>query len=259
MRKLDVSAVSNTNALPIKSGTLTHIQLAYQEAITAICNNLLGAQISPVIPYVLYGCGNTGSELNYIIGAGAIYYAGEIYLVPTVTFTAPGGQVAVGTIATTFNNTNADPVTFTDGVSRNIHQIRQIVFAAGVSGSAQMDYTTLLQTPLVLVNQQISTLPSSYVVTFDQDKTVFFAAAPIDSAFTFSFTNAVVGNVVRLKWTYAAGRVLTITRSQTSTIVKESGDLTQVSNNTNSIYFIYMGKNDLGRDEVAYTLKQTGV
>ena len=257
MRKLDVSAVSNTNALPIKSGTLTHIQLAYQEALTAICNNLLGGQISPVVPYILYGCVNTGSGLNYIISAGAIYYSGEIFLVPATTFTAAGGQVAVGTVNITYNTTNADPVTFTDGVSRTVHQIRQIIFVPAVAGSGQLDFTTLLQTPLVLLNQQVASLPASYVVTFDQDKTVFFAAAPVDCAITFSFTNAVIGNVVRIKWTYGAGRALTITGSGTSTIVKESGDLTQVSNNTNSIYFIYMGKNDLGKDEVAFTLKQT--
>ena len=148
MRKINTSNVNNTVGMPIKSGSIDHLQLAYQEALTALTNSIIGRLPDTSNCYVLYGCVNTGSGSTYTISAGAIYYNGEIYLVSAASFTVAGGQTAVLSFSTTYYSTNADPVTFTDGVARNVHQIRSIAIAAATSGSGISDFANILQTPL---------------------------------------------------------------------------------------------------------------
>ena len=256
MRKINTSNVNNTVGMPIKSGSIDHLQLAYQEALTALANSIIGRLPDTSNCYVLYGCVNTGSGLNFIISAGAIYYNSEIYLVDAITFTAASGQTAVLNFGTTYYSTNADPVTFTDGVARNVHQIRKIIIAAATSGSGVSDYSNVLQTPLALVNDQQSVLSSSYTVYFKQDKAVFFASAPNSATITFDFTNAVPGTVVRLKWTYGSGKTLSISAPTGCTVIKDSGNLSSVASANNLLYCIYLGVNESGNNEVSYTLKQ---
>lgn len=256
MKKLDLSSVSLINAFPVKEGTLDFIALAYQESITAIGNNLLGGKLPANVGYVLYGCVNTGSGLNFIISAGAIYYNGEVYLVPAATFTAAGGQTAVGNIVITQYTTNADPVLFTDSVTRNVHNIRLIVFASAVSGSGACDLTALRQTVIGLKIDQQAVLPASYTVTFEQDRASFFVSATANCTITFDFTDAVPGAVVRMKWSFGAGLTLTVNQPAGSTVIKDSGNLASVASANNLLYFIYLGKNESGNDEVSYTLKQ---
>lgn len=144
MRKVDLSAVSTSIGMPIKSGTIQHLQLAYQEALDALAKAAIGSTYDATKFYILYGCVNSTSAPTFTISAGAIFYNGEIYLVDAVTFTAGGGNTAVGTITTTQYTTNADPVEFTDGITRNVHNIRKIVFADGASGSGNVDFGNLL-------------------------------------------------------------------------------------------------------------------
>lgn len=141
MRKIDVSAVTSSIGLPIKSGTLSHMQSAYQEALGALGKGLAGSSYDPTKVYVLNGCVNSGSGSNYIISAGAVFFNNEVYLVDAATFTTSGANVAVGVVTTSFfSDVTADPVEFTDGVLRNIHQIRKIVMQAGLSGSGAANF-----------------------------------------------------------------------------------------------------------------------
>ena len=163
MRKLDTSAVTAAIGLPIKAGTLVHFQAAYAEALTAAINTVIGAGYNTNAVYILYGCQNTGTGLNYIISAGAVYVGGEIYQVAAATFTAPAGQVAVGNLSTGFfTDPTADPVVFTDQVSRNIHQVRILTFAAAVSGTGTADFTAMLKgnSAQVPVNSVINYVPA---------------------------------------------------------------------------------------------------
>jgi hypothetical protein len=142
MKKVDVSAVTTTNAMPVKSGTIDHIQSAYQEAISsAIKSIIFGSLYDPANGYILHGCVNSGTGSSYVISAGAVFFNGEVYQVPAASFSTTGLEVPVGVIQTTFfSGVNADPVAFTDGVSRNVHQIRQVVMQAGLSGSGAFNF-----------------------------------------------------------------------------------------------------------------------
>lgn len=240
--------------MPVKGGTLLHLQLAYQEAITALANSIIGRSADFTNAYVLYGLVNSGTVFSMNVSAGAIYYNGEVFLVDAFTLTVADTPVA--NIVTTFYSASADPVTFTDGITRNVHQIRKIVFTDGATGSGLFDFADMLQTPQVLVNVQQDNLGENFIMKFDQDQSVFFSAATENATITFDFTNAVPGAVVRLKWTFGSGKTLTIDTPSGATVIKDSGDLGSVASNTNLLYAVYVGRNAAGNHEVSYTLKQ---
>ena len=145
MKKIDTSSITPIAGMPLKSGGLDHLQSAYQEGIQQMAIPIIGKQYNTTNYFIMQGCKNTGSGSNYIISAGSIYHNNEWFLVDAATFTAGVGQTAVGTITTTFfTSPNADPTTFTDGVPHNVNVIRKIVFAAGVSGSGDVDFANLV-------------------------------------------------------------------------------------------------------------------
>lgn len=136
MRKLDVSAITGSTAMPVKSGTFTHIQNAYQEAIAEGVKAMIGPSYSQSIAYILSGCVNSGTGSNYNISAGSVFFNGEVFIVPAAVFSISNPNVAVGVINTSFyTGQEADPVLFTDGQPRNIMQIRQVLVQSGLSGS----------------------------------------------------------------------------------------------------------------------------
>lgn len=144
MRKLLTSNITTLASMPIKSGSLTHIQNAYTELINNLAGSLVGIDYDAGEQYALIGCNNLATLPDVDIVEGFIFYAGTIYAVDPVTFTPGGGQVAVANIVTTyFTATNADPVEFTDGNNHNVHEIKKIAFSSGVSGSGIFDYSDL--------------------------------------------------------------------------------------------------------------------
>jgi hypothetical protein len=145
MKKIDLSNITTAVGMPIKSGVLSHLQSAYQEVIDAIVKGSIGGSYDPAKYYVLYGCVNSTTSPIYTVSAGAVFYNGEVYLVDAFTFTSTGGNVAIGTITTTFfSGTNADPITFTDSVARNVLQVRKVVFTSGASGSGDVNFSSLI-------------------------------------------------------------------------------------------------------------------
>lgn len=146
MRNLNVSNVSASIGLPVKSGTLIHLQLAYREVLAGIGKAITGTGYDPTKVYILNGCVNSGSGSNYNISAGVVFFNGEVYLVDAATFTISGPNVAVGIVTKTyFTGANADPVQFTDGVTRTIHEIWKMVPQSGLSGSGAANFLSWVQ------------------------------------------------------------------------------------------------------------------
>ncbi len=110
--------------------------------------------------------------------------------------------------------------------------------------------------PTVCGNEQQSTLGSGYVVTFTADKVVYFAAAPSNATITFDLTNARIGVVVILNWTFSGSETLTITATGSQNLVRESGTLALAANNTNILNIVYEGLNASGNPEIHYTFNQ---
>jgi hypothetical protein len=144
MLKLNTTPITDAAQFPIKKGTLRFLQEAYQgNDINILAALRQPNTINPSVVSVLWGCENTGTGSNYIIGAGAVVYLNEIFVFDGATFTVTSG-VPVATIAVTQDTTNADPVTFTDGVARNVHDIRKLSIAEATSGSGIANYSAFV-------------------------------------------------------------------------------------------------------------------
>ena len=142
-RILDNTAITDLAQLPYKKGTVKFLQDSHKIDLANVVSSLLNIDGANTTAYVLYGCINTGTYPAYNISDGVIYYGGEIYNVAASSFTATGSNVAVLKLVVTQYTTDADPVTFTDSVARNVHNIRTLNFQAGASGSGISDYTGL--------------------------------------------------------------------------------------------------------------------
>lgn len=107
------------------------------EASNALAKGIVGNNDTDYI--VLFGCENSDSP-NADISAGAIYHDGIIYLVPAYV-NASITNTIVGVLSTTYSA--SDPVLFSDGNARYVHEIKTIEFTDATSGSGLFDYADL--------------------------------------------------------------------------------------------------------------------
>jgi hypothetical protein len=142
MKKIKTTDITTTAAMPVKQGTLNHLQSAYQEILAALYLSNNRVNISAIV----WGCKLTQVGSNWTISAGAVYSAvtNEIYLCDTTSGTLGVGQDIVGTITTTnLTAANADPVEFSDGSNNNVHLIEKIVWSSASSGTTYNSFKNL--------------------------------------------------------------------------------------------------------------------
>lgn len=143
MKTLLTSNITATAEMPIKQGTLNFLQAAYKETNDVLATALIGKAYNSISQWAVKGVKNVGVYPAFDISAGWIMYNGTMYQVDATAFNA-GVNTAVASIVTTYQTAaNADPVEFTDGNPHNVHEIKKIRFAAGVSGSGLFDYADL--------------------------------------------------------------------------------------------------------------------
>jgi hypothetical protein len=147
MKKVKFTDISSTSAMPFKSGTLAHLQAAYQESDLDMIQMLIAqndTEVNPAVlaPRIMYGCRKVGSSISI----GCVVYGDEIFRCFATTGLTPGvGQTIVGTVTTTnITAANYDPALFSDGTSNNVHEIRRIVWSVGAPFSGDFNYDDLL-------------------------------------------------------------------------------------------------------------------
>jgi hypothetical protein len=162
MKILNTSDISPSVAMPIKSGTLKFIQDAHKEALNGLIKNIIDTPIVDTV-YILSGCVNSLTAPNYNISEGVLYVNGEVFDFDGTIFATSGLQKAYARIETTQFVANADPVQFTDGVNRNVHNIRKIVIENTITSSGLPEFVNFVtvgrwkESDIVLQNQ-INTL-----------------------------------------------------------------------------------------------------
>jgi hypothetical protein len=132
MKKIKTTDITTSAAMPVKQGTLDHLQSAYTELFQGFALQM----ISSLSQGIIYGCRNTQLGANWSITSGYVYYNNEIFLCDAANGTLGAGQSIYGTITTTnLTAANADPVEFSNGLTYNVHEIRKIVWSSGTSGT----------------------------------------------------------------------------------------------------------------------------
>lgn len=194
MKKVITTDISQTVGMPVKSGTLIHLQESFQNQFIGMTQGLISNYNSSLIN-IIFGVQNTGSGSSYIISAGWVSYNDELFEVDAANFTAAVGAVAV-LDTTYFTATNADPVKFTDGNNYNVHAIRKILIVDGDSATAGYidDFANLLQ-PIYKANTP----------------TWFEVGQGGNPAFQNSWVNYDEPNFGRLRYSKDARGVVTIT------------------------------------------------
>lgn len=120
MKKIDISQiVSPTSKQPFTANSLKFKQDYDSENYSALVKALITQNIgsySLTTPYVISGCVLSGT---YNITAGEIFYGGNFYNVTAKTSSVN----PIRLILTKTYDATADPLTFTDGVTKNVHEI----------------------------------------------------------------------------------------------------------------------------------------
>jgi hypothetical protein len=146
-KSIDYSFISSGAGMPFKKGTWKHLQDAYHEDMKEILRNILGESIvtgSDTLPVAIWGCRNTGTGGAYDVANGAILFQGRIYPFSSDAFTPAGGETAILVKTTTYyTSADADPVTFTDLSTHNVHKIETISIQSGATGTGWFDYSEL--------------------------------------------------------------------------------------------------------------------
>lgn len=139
MRSINTSAVSSSAGMPVKKGTIEHLQLAYKEVFNEILKSTIGSSYSTTTPYRLYGAQLVDQGGDYFSTTkGSIFYNGELYLVDEVGASGiyMGDTIGLTISQTQFTSAIADPVTFTDTSVHNVHDIKKMnYFNSLVSGA----------------------------------------------------------------------------------------------------------------------------
>ena len=138
MIRIKTEDIAIGSAMPYQGSMIDWLQFGVIQdndaVIAAICNG------QTVAGYILSGAVKTGTT-SVSITAGNVNYGGFNYATPAATLTLSGSQVVVGTITKSYPLVGTfDPVTFSDGTTHNVHEAATIVWSAGASGSADVNY-----------------------------------------------------------------------------------------------------------------------
>lgn len=165
MKKLDVTPITNSAQFFPKKGTLEFLQLAFREGFTELIKSLIGPAYSTSTMYILRGVVDTGTHPTYTTTEGVVFYNGEYFLIDAASFTATGADVAVFSIITTQYTTDADPCTFSDATTHNIHNIRKMQLTAGATGSGLADISQAFYMNFTIPAQLVLTGSGQAVVS----------------------------------------------------------------------------------------------
>jgi len=153
MKKLDTSFIASGVGFPIKKGTLDFLQQSYKDLVAELAQEIYANLTLEDYPAALRGCTFTvdGSG-NYTLQPGAVFIpasilqgipgeentrTGELFLLPEVQTTptnVSANDYPILALSISYyspSDNTADPVTFSDSSSHNVHQIRTLTLTHG--------------------------------------------------------------------------------------------------------------------------------
>ena len=142
MNKIDTTQIIDpTSQQPFTGRSLQFLQEGLQDALNAVARGIVGSNYSTSTVYVLNGLGMSG--VGNDIADGYAFYNQEIWLVEGALSTASYSDapvlIQVGVIDPAY-----DPVLFSDGIYKNVHNIRRLRIVDQVSGTGVADYSQVV-------------------------------------------------------------------------------------------------------------------
>lgn len=188
MKILDTTLIVDPGVQqPFTGPSLLFIQNSYKETLNALAR--VGIIDASKVT-VLYGCVNsTPGTATFTLSAGALYYNGEIYLVPAATLVTAGPNIVVANLVDT--NTLGNQ-TFSDGVARTTSHDRTAVFALGATGTGTLTGAT---TASDFTNFELMNTWRTYTPTLSADD----GTSPVVGGFTGTATGRYLFNGATLK------------------------------------------------------------
>lgn len=140
MKTLDLSAVTPSVGIIPQKDTVEHITSSYLEGVASLAKSLIQPSLLTGKLVILHGCVATGTNPGVrTLTAGAVFYNGEVYQVPSASFTTTGSQIGIWTLQDVNTGTESK---LTDGSDVHVLVDYKFVFAAGLSGSGTFDETS---------------------------------------------------------------------------------------------------------------------
>lgn len=166
MKRISVSQISDPDKLqPFTGYSLDFLQTASDDNIAgiieALVTKILGAY-SLTVPYVISGC--VLSDSNKDVTAGTLFYGGKFYETTSVNGTTNVARF----ILTKTQDATADPITFSDSTTGNVHDIYKYVATDAASGGdfIATDLIYLSNVTGKLINEVNSTTQNTTSTSF---------------------------------------------------------------------------------------------
>jgi hypothetical protein len=139
MKNIETTNITGSQDAPFVKDTFDHYNESIADTTSNIVKGLLKSYTTNDI-IILHGCVVSATiPGTSSITAGAVYYNGEIYEVDAnASLITSGLQTLVWGIITTYRG--SDPLTWSDGIDRNLHRINKMALSAGLSGSGLSNY-----------------------------------------------------------------------------------------------------------------------
>ena len=136
MKTLDLSAVTPSVGIIPQKDTVEHITSSYLEGVASLAKSIIPVSWQTGHLVILHGCVDTGVHPTRTLSAGAVFYNGEVYQVPSASFTTTGSQIGIWTLQDVNTGTESK---LTDGSDVHVLVDNKFVFAAGLAGGGLFD------------------------------------------------------------------------------------------------------------------------
>lgn len=164
MDRIITTSISDpTIQQPLTGNSLDFLQNTTQEMAAAYAKSIAGCHYDASLPFVIYGLYPYGTG-NY--SEGYVLWNNEVFYCAGKSDSVAFVNIPVLTITVT-NDATADPVTFTDAVSRNVHNNRNLVLTDALTGTGTFDLADALY-----MNKWITASTPTYVALTTADAVV---------------------------------------------------------------------------------------
>jgi hypothetical protein len=194
MRRIDTSFAAGGQPFTAPT-SLDMLQDAYKDGIRELALAQIGSSYSASVPYILWGC---ESVSPVAVSEGGIFFNGEVFYTAGWSSGSlpPSPLVLIANISTNF--AAIDPVTFEDGTTHNVHELRTCIFAYGTSGTGTIgDFTDFVRVNTTSYSRvNVAAAISSPTIALDRNRIITYNNTSATTTITLDDTKAISGREV---------------------------------------------------------------